>query len=101
MTVHGMDNGLNVHAEGMQVLSEYDMIELMAEQKLSGVYSKTVTVKEEDHTRKTDGKRQPSKKEASIGRRENRNYVIGTKKADAAGLAETISAITHSGKTRG
>ena len=51
--------------------------------------------------KQTDGKRLPSKKEASIGRRENRNYVIGMKKADAAGLAETIYAITHSGKTRG
>jgi len=57
--------------------------------------------KEEKVRKQTDGKRQPSKREASIGRRENRNYVIGTKKADAAGLAETIYAITHSGKTRG
>lgn len=70
MTVHGMDNGLNVHAEGMQVLSEYDMIELMAEQKLSGVYSKTVTVKEEDHTRKSDGKRSPEKKKAAQAKRQ-------------------------------
>ena len=51
--------------------------------------------------KQTDGKRHPSKREASIGRRENRNYVIGMKKADAAGLAEAIYAITHSGKTRG
>ena len=82
MTVHGMDNRLNVHAEDMQVLSEYDMIELMAGQKLSGVYPKTVTgkhfggvqfhipVKEEDPTRKSDGKRSPEKKKAAQAKRQ-------------------------------
>ena len=56
--------------------------------------------KEEKVRKQTEGKRQPSKRDASIGRRENRNNVISTKKAYAAGLAETIYAIKHSGKVR-
>ena len=49
---------------------------------------------------RTDGKRYPSKKEAAVGRRQNRNDTIREKEDDAAGL-ETICVIKHSGKVRG
>ena len=46
--------------------------------------------------KQTDGKRQPSKREASIGRRQNRSATIGGKEADAAGFAEMVCAIRNS-----
>jgi len=54
-------------------------------------------LREELKVRKqTDGKRYPSKKEASIGRRQNRSATIGGKEADAAGFAEMVCAIRNS-----
>jgi len=47
----------------------------------------------------TDGKRRPSKREASIGRRQNRNDTIGGKEADAASF-DTAYVVKYSGKTR-